>query len=216
MATRLYFRATDTPPVQRALQSWLDATQVAFRNLDLAKAAATETRSGTLSGVAGNQAAAIQAISPPLDGPQSIAGNFTLIVRARELAATDNIDQRVYYVAVISNDGATVRGVLKTKSTAGSVVEYGTTLSGIAYSVGNAVDATVNALDGDRILVEFGPGEVGTGTTPQWEVVLGGNGTDHTTTNGDTTGTVGWFELSANLLFKPTTSFSRRGPNYRR
>jgi hypothetical protein len=202
VATRFYSRATDLPPVTSvAYQAWADTTQGVRRNLDLAKAAATETRSGTLSGATGNRAVAVQAISPPLQGDQTISGTFTLIVRARELAATDNINQRNYYLAVISNDGSTVRGALKTLSAAGVTTEYGTTLSGIQFTLNNTI-TSVNALDGDRIILEYGPGETSTGTTPQWEIILGGDGTDHTTTNGDTTGTVGWFELSTTLTFQ--------------
>ncbi len=217
MATRLYTRASDLPPVTSvAFQSWPDTTQAVRRNLDLSKTPATEVRSGTLTGVAANQALAVQAISPPLDGAQSIAGTFSLICHARELDALDNIDQRAYYVAVISFDGSTLRGTCKVRSTSGTVTEYTLTLAGVVYSVGNAI-TTVAALDGDRILIEYGPGESTAGTTPQWEIGLGGNGTDHTTTEGDTTGTVGWFELSGNLLFKPARRRRpHRAPQYRR
>ena len=70
---------------------------------------------------------------------------------------------------------------------------------------------SVNALAGDRIVVEVAARMTATGTTPTWEVQLGGDGTDHANSNGDTTGTVGWLEFSADITFLVTVTGTGTG-----
>jgi hypothetical protein len=199
--TRLYFEATNVPAITPTFHaSWVDNTQAVRRKLAQAKAAGTETRSGTLSGAAGNNTLVAQLTSDPIDA-QTISGTFSCSVRARELAGTDNINQRVRNIRVFSGDGLTLRGTLFAHGISGVTTEYGTALSGIQFASGNGMSSVVCSA-GDVIVVEIGPGESGTGTTPNWDFVLGGNGTDHAITNGDTTGTVPWIEFSGTITFQ--------------
>lgn len=208
MVTRLYFTASSSNPASTnpAFDAgWVTTAVAVRRSLIGSKAAATETLSGTLGGAAADNSLAVQAISPPLSGAQSIGGAATSwsgVGDGRELDLADNIDQKVRAIKVISNDGTTVRGTLVSLAAAGNTTEALTSLAGWLFA--NAGGLTqVSAQDTDRILVEWGPGEVGVGTTPNWELRIGGNGTDHALAQGDTTGSVPWIEFSQNLTFGP-------------
>jgi hypothetical protein len=208
VATRLYGVATTPAPVSPTTQGgWFSQAGYVVRNLSLNKAAATETRSAVnVTSGANNNALAFQLVSPPL-AAQTIAagGTISIIMRGRELATTDNINKRYRMVYVVSNDGSTVRGTLVTFAATASTTELGTSLSGTVMAINAGIGSALAVSAGDRIVVEVGYGMSSTGTTPQYDMVIGGNGTDHTTTEGDTTGTVPWIEFSQNLTWAPIT-----------
>jgi hypothetical protein len=170
--------------------------------LSTSKAAATETVASSITSGAGNNCLAFQLISGPLEAQTITGGTVTVIARARELATQDNVNKRWRKVYVVSNDGSTVRGTLVTMAATTSTTELPTALGGKVMAV-TAGTGTLAVLAGDRIVVEIGFGLSATGTTPQTETVIGGNGTDHTTTEGDTSGTVPWVEFSQTLTFEP-------------
>ena len=201
MATRLYYVAGTAPSVLPAfLTGWTDTTQAVRRLMSLAKDATVETRSGTLTGLTNANALAAQLQSPPLLGAQTITGTYEIVSRGRELDLADNINKRWRSLRVMSGDGVTTRGTIIATTASASTTELLATVTGQQHVTAGAV-GTVNALDGDIIVLEIGYGESSTGTTPQWEVILGGTGTDHLNANGDTTGTVAWMEFSQNLVF---------------
>lgn len=211
MATRLYLVANHAPAATPGFDAgWPDTSQMVRRLLATFKEATTELRSGTLSGVAGNYALAAQLHSPPLLGAQTISGTITITSRGRELAGTDNINKRARALRVYGQDG-TLRGTLDAWAATASTTELSTTLSGQVHATNGSI-TSVNAQDGDYIVVELGYGESSTGTTPNWELALGGSGTDHANANNDATGTVPWVEFSANLVFAypPPPEFTRR------
>lgn len=204
MATRLYGVATAAAPVSPAFDSWSSLTGAVRRTLSTSKAAATETRAGVaVTSGAGNETLGFQLVSGPLDGAQTITGTVTIMARGRELANTDNINARVRSIRVFSKDGSTLRGTLLALGNHTVTTEPGTSVAG--YQFANATSlSSVSAQDGDRVVVELGWGMTTTGTSPQYDLVIGGSGTDHTNTAGpDTTGTVPWIEFSQNLVFQP-------------
>jgi hypothetical protein len=202
VATRLYFEATTAADVSPAYGSgWASNAEAVRRKLRTSQQAATETRSGALAGTADDNDLIVQLISPPLSGDQTISGTATIVSRGRELAGTDNINSRPRALRVIKPD-LTDRGVLQAYTIPASTTELSTSLAGQQHMTNGSI-TSVSALNGDRIVVEIGYRESGTGTTPNWEMVLGGTGTDHgTAANNDTTGTVPWLEFSANLVFQ--------------
>jgi hypothetical protein len=206
MVTHLYFVATDAAPVSPAFDSnWASTAQAVRRKLGFAQASATETLSGSLAGTADDEDLIVQLISPPLSGDQTVSGTVTIVSRGRELAGTDNINSRPRAIRVVKPD-LTDRGVAEAYTVPASTTELSTSLSGQQHMTNGGI-TSVSALDGDRIVVEIGYRESGTGTTPNWEMVLGGTGTDHgTAANNDTTGTVPWLEFSATLTFKNETT----------
>jgi len=203
VATRLYFVANLTPSTSPTFDSgWSNTEDAVRRRLHTSKLSATEQITGDTSGAAGDHDLAVQLISPPLDGAQTVSGSFSLVSRVRELDLADNINKRWRHAKVVSNDGTVVRGTLEATVSTGSAVEFSAaTLQGQTHAL-NAGISSVSALDGDRIVVEFGYGNSAAGTTPEFTTEIGGNGTDHANSNGDTTGTVPWVEFSANLTFK--------------
>ena len=203
MATRLYGVATTAAPITPAFDAnWQDVTGAARRGLSLSKDAATETRAAVaVTSGAGNETLGFQLISDPLEA-QTITGTVTLVTRGRELANTDNIALRMHSIRVVSNDGTTYRSPNLIAFGSGTLTtELTNALAGRVHLNVVAV-SSVSAQAGDRLVVEIGYGMNTTGTTPQYDMVIGGNGTDHTTTDGDTTGTVAWVELSQNLAFQ--------------
>lgn len=202
MATRLYFEATTAADVSPGFSAgWASTAQAVRRKLRTTQQAATETLAGALAGTAGDEDLIVQLISPPLSGDQTVSGTATIVSRGRELAGTDNINNRPRAIRVVKPD-LTDRGVPEVKTNPTSTTELATSLAGQQHMTNGAI-TSVSALDGDRIVVEIGYRESGTGTTPNWEMLLGGTGTDHgTASNNDATGTVPWLEFSANLVFQ--------------
>lgn len=205
MATRLYFLPTTVPAQSPAFDTYTSTVEAQRRKLLTAaqggKVVATETWQGNLTSGATNTSLMAQFISEPLDVNQTITGSYTLMVRARELTATDNIDSRNTAIKVYSGDGTTLRGTLRANAVSGGATEWGTALTGIQFATLGSL-TSVSALAGDRIVLEVAARMSATGTTPQWEIAIGGNGTDHANTNGDTTGTVPWLEFSQNITFQ--------------
>lgn len=203
MATRLYFVATTAPAISPPFDAgWSSTADVVRRTLATSQAATTETLAGSVANTA--TSLAVQLVSPPLTA-QTISGTFTLVSRGRELATTDNVNQRWRSVRVYSGDGATLRGTLNSYAVTGSTTELATSLTGQPHAVNGSLTSVV-CQAGDVIVVEVGYGLSATGTTPQWEMVLGGAGTDHTTSVNDATGSVPWVEFSANLVWQAVGS----------
>lgn len=212
MATRLYFEANTVPAITPAFDgNWASNAQAVRRLLRTTQDATTETRAGALTGAADDEDLIVQLISPPLAGAQTVSGTMTVVSRGRELAGTDNINSRPRHARVVQADGS-LRGTLEAYTVPASTTELSTTFAGQQHMTNGAI-ISVNAQDGDRIVVEIGYRESSTGTTPQWEMVLGGTGTDHgSAANNDTTGTVPWLELSANLVFQTGAVTARPPP----
>lgn len=202
MATRLYGIANTAAPISPTPDAaWQSTTGFVSRSLSLVKDATTETRAAvTVTSGANNETLAFQLISNPLDA-QSVSGTVTIITRGRELAGTDNIGARARGIRVVSGDGTTVRGTCLAQGFHSVTTELGTTIAGYPAANAQAI-SSVSAQAGDRLVVEIGYGMTTTGTSPQYDMVIGGNGTDHGTGEADATGTVPWIEFSANLTFQ--------------
>lgn len=212
MATRLYPVATTAAPISPAFDGAFIATgQAVRRSLATSKDAATETVYGNAPGGwdIGDNAAALMLVTPPLNGAHTVSGTWSGTMHARELNTTDNIQRRQRKLTVYSNDGTTVRGGLVAFGQHFTTTEWPTTFAGVQWANG-ATLSSVSALDGDRIVIEMGPGASAIGTTPEWEILIGGSGTDHLVANGDATGTVGWVEFSATLSFQAEGSPAAR------
>jgi hypothetical protein len=131
-----------------------------------------------------------------IGGPGNTA---TLTSRGREFATEDNVNKRWRALRVVTPAGS-LRGTLAAIGATTSTTELSTSLSGQNHATGQSL-SSVAAQDGDYIVVELGYGESASGTTPNWDMVLGGSGTDHANNNNDTTGSVPWVEFSQDLAF---------------
>jgi uncharacterized cupin superfamily protein len=204
VATRFYFQANNAPTVSPPIDAgWGNTATFVRRLMGTGKDASTETISGTVAEE--SSALAFQVVSPPL-AAQTFTGTITMVSRVRELDAADNINKRVRAVRVYASDASTLRGTLSAYNQTSSPSEFGTTLQGQVHAQNNGI-GTISVEAGDIIVVEFGfgmSGVTGDGNN-QWETQIGGDGTDHAVSNGDTTGTVAWVEFSANLTFAAAT-----------
>ena len=203
MATRFYYQANSAPVVSPPLDAgWGSTASVVRRIMGTAQNAATETVAGSVADA--SSSLAVQLVSPPL-AAQSITGTITIMTRSRELDFADNVNKRYRSVRVYAADGTTLRGTFNPFAATSSTTEFSTSFQGQIHAQNNGV-GTLAVSDGDIIVVELGPGVNTTGDgSSQWEMVLGGTGTDHAVTNSDTTGTVAWLEFSQTLTFIAST-----------
>ena len=155
MANRFYFPSTGTAAVSVTPSADWNKTTGAQTAKPLAVAGKTST---ALANVANSENSASdyyrvliqQHVSPPLNGNQAISGTYAMYIMGMEDNAAAEFGLSVI-VRVVSNDGTTVRGTLLN---GGLSSEWNTSLrnSGSNYN-----DLTlVNALNGDRIVVEIG------------------------------------------------------------
>lgn len=205
MATRFYYQASNAPTVSPPLDAgWGSTANMVRRLMGTAQQAATETISGAVAD--GASALAVQLISPPL-AAQNIAGLLTLMSRGKEGDISDNVNKRFRAVRVYSGDGTTLRGTLIAYNATSSTTELSaTTLQGQIHAQNNGV-AALDVLAGDILVIEVGYGVSTTGTSPpnNWDMAIGGTGTDHGVSNADVTGTVPWLEFSQTLVLQAAT-----------
>lgn len=151
-----------------------------------------------------------QWVSDTLDVDQAIDGNISAVIRVQELSGTEDACL-AFVIRVLSGDGGTIRGTLISHLDA-SIQEFN---SGAATT--RVVDAEaltlVNALAGDRLVIEWGVH----GVTPDNLVNLifrfgAPVGTaDFARTVGLSTDLVPWFEFSKLITFgSPTTTLKGR------
>lgn len=210
MATRFYyvaFAVGGVPDISPGFEgTYEDTSQAVRRNLSLSKNATTETLSGTTAGDNGSNALVCQLISPPVQA-QTISGTISIGSRGREVTATDNLNQRLR-MAYIVNSAGTFMDTLLAHANSGASTELSTTMSAQRHAATVAITSQ-NTNEGDRIVIEYGYGETTIGSTPQWQSVLGGNGTDQTNTDNDTTGSTPWTEFSMDIAFISLTTPSQ-------
>lgn len=210
MATRLYFgngtapispsfdaswEATGTP-TRRPLEPDKGLSDSAFESIAVAT---------TLNSPAGAVDVAIaQYVSAPLNGAQTISGAIKGQVRASESnAAADMRIQTV--IRVLSNDGTTVRGTLIASNAGALSHEFNTSLRNISVPLGGSTSpSSVNAQDGDRIVVEIGYRKHENATTSRTGTLRLGNpsGTDLAEDETTTTDNVPWIEFADTLAFQ--------------
>ena len=196
MATRFYIVPNDGTDISPTFGAFADTAQATRRYMTIGKFGPQELRSGTLTGAAANNALICQAISPPL-AAQTISGTYNINMYGRELDVADNINQFVYRLFVVDASG--VFRFNLTGLTSITITELNTVL-GTINGVNGATVTTQTVNQFDRIVLEWGLGETATGTTPQWQIGLGGTGIDVVAVPNDTTGSVPWIEFTNNIV----------------
>ncbi len=179
MATRFRLPASGTPIIAPALQSYTHAASVsrvplltadttALANLVLAPDGADHTSAGDTF--------FRQFIYGPL-APQTFTSGdaFKYAVQALEANAGNNLQVQIW-MGIYSQDGGTLRGAIRSKVAEGT--EVNTSLRNVFYS--GTLDGTVDALDGDWLVIEFSL----TGTPVASGGVQGHNGTLRFGSNG--------------------------------
>jgi hypothetical protein len=220
MPTRLYFANGQMPPVAPAFSgAWFGATAGTRYVLKPWKDGVTPAVGDTISINATLNRPELdrQYVTYGLDGPQTIAGLCSGQLMVREFAANDDVNQVRLCAKVVSNDGATVRGTLLDLANYGPTAEFISNASlrnkTIVSGAGNVSVNSINAEDGDRIVLEIGYACAAGGTTPQAAAAWGGgaySSPDLPINETQTTAAAGWFDLgSVNLRFRQTQFISQ-------
>lgn len=203
MATRFKLGNSGTAPCSPSVGSSWENTVPSFArfpaytvNQGGALADVTELFIGTVTG----QTCWRQWVSRPLDSDQTISGTASIVLRGKENNGADNLFL-AFGIRVMIGDTSTTRG---------AVLFNGTNTGGSEYSTANqtriwnavAVN-TVNALKGDRIVIEAGMHGQSPGAGAQGTLRFGDPiGTaDFALTTGLATDLVSWLELSTTLTF---------------
>jgi hypothetical protein len=212
MATRFYLPATGIAPISPAFDGSWEATGAPTRRpLETQKVhLSPQTEVGVAEAVNNTayDVAVAQFISAPLNGNQTISGNIKGIIRARESnAAADMRAQMV--IRVLSGDGSTVRGTLIASDGAalGNEFTSGGTARNCKYPKGwtgtGQTPTSVNALDGDRIVIEVGYRSHEASATSRTGTLVFGDAeaSDAAENETDTTDSNPWVEFADTLSF---------------
>lgn len=206
MATRFYFskvaNSTGLTPAYDA--GWEYQSEAGRFMLSEVKTTSDTLASGTQIGPwtanTTDQALDRQYISDPIGQDMTLGGAGNTVtgwVVAREFGTTDNITVLVYKIFVLAPDGS-VRGTLKALSET-TVTELPNSTA-VSRQFANAATLTaVNALKGDRIVIELGYRAGTSPTTPEAQAIWGQSGTDASTANA--TGVCPWVQFSQNIPF---------------
>lgn len=210
MAKRLYFD-TGTPTISPTpdgswevtgsmVRRWLDIGKFEHHGFEsLAVATALNSPAGAVD------ALILQAVSPMLSGAQTIAGAIKGQIRAFEsnLAA----DLRMQCVIWVRQSNGSNRGTLIASNADALANEFSTSLRNIRIPKGGStVPTSVNAQDGDRVVVEIGYRKHENATNSRTGTFDSGNSNqiggdlpeDETTTSVLT----GWIEFADTLVFQ--------------
>lgn len=140
----------------------------------------------------------VQYVSPPLDIDQTISGTVSAAMCIQE---SSNLADAylAYSVRVLQGDTSTERGVLKAPVFSGGEATTG----GVTRIVNAVAVTTVNALAGDRIVIELGHRFVSPSAGATAGLLLANpNYTDLPLTDGtDPTNKCAWLELSTTVTF---------------
>lgn len=207
MATRLYFSSAQAAAVTPTFAGWSVTTEAVRRKLLAAKDAAESLALGTQIGPYAPPKTDLdrQYVSDGMVSGISFSGTTVKMQLAtRELNNGDNTTSQLY-VAIVSNDGNTVRQVLLTLGQYGPNTEYinNATLRNKTFADGDTVAGTYTTVAGDRLVVECGITDIG-GASPEGTARYGApSGTaDHGENETETTSLVPWIEFSNTITFE--------------
>jgi len=207
--TRLYFPVSDGAAITPAQDAaWDDVGQFVRRLLQQTKGADAITAGTTINITedTGNQALDRQYISTRMDAGIVFTSAVTTVrsvVMMREFALTDDVNQCILGIRVLSEDGATVRATLFTVANRGPVLEFinNATMRNKQCADGDTIGATYTTVLGDRVAVEIGYQADGADTSPQAAAKYGQNATDCAENETNTTDCAGWIEFSNTITF---------------
>jgi hypothetical protein len=208
MATRLYFPASDAAAVTPGFHAdWTYTSEALRRRLAHVKGSSAIT-AGTQIGpwTPAQKALDRQYISTRMAAGVTFTispgGSYKCNLMVREFATADNVDRLLVGVRVVSEDGNTVRAVLRVPIS-GNPTEFinnathrnqrcSTTFIGLATGYTTVL--------GDRLVVEIGYQD-NSGTSPEASAKWGENATDLPENDTQTTDGAGWIEFTDNITF---------------
>lgn len=211
MATRFYLGNSTAAPTSPTVRSDWERSIAAFARHKLSR---TKTNSALtdvaalMGSTATSQTCWHQWVSDPLPSNITIAGTTSLVIRGLEGAIAEDA-HLAFMLRVMQGDSTTLeRGLLC--SVMATSTEFTTTAQTRIHSA--IANSSVNALAGDRIVLEVGIHAVTAGNTTNITLRFGDPSAtaDFALTSGLTTDLVPWVELSDNV-FLTTSSVSATG-----
>ncbi len=178
MPTRFYFTTSGSLTAVTPAYSvaWKSTSGVTRHVMNYVKGSSLTGKSPIFNINAGARSSSLerQYTSAPLVGAQTISGTVSGQLVVNEIAATDNVDQIVAVLKVVNNAGSLTSGMLLNLGAYNIVGEFSAVVGGRNKKIFNGQSITsVNASDGDRIVLEIGYWSSVAGTTPQTQAVYG-------------------------------------------
>jgi hypothetical protein len=211
MATRFYFPVSDAAAITPAVHSnWGYTSEALVRKLNSVKGSSAITTGSQIGAwTPGQQALDRQYISDGMAAGivfTNAVTSFTMQLMVREYAAADNVDRIVLAIRVLSNDGSTVRVVLRnSSSSAGEFINNATHRNKSFNTAGaSTVSASYTTVAGDRLVIEIGYLDA-SGSSPEASAKWGENATDLPANETQTTDGAGWIEFSNTITFSSPT-----------
>lgn len=199
MATRFYLPSSGTAEVSPSWTStWSTTTSNRFVMSTTKAGTAMTTFDKASSSSANQDHAIVQYVSAPIQEVAFSSPTYKLQVRGRQDFVDDNLFVSVT-ARVVSNDGVVLRGTLFAVTRDNT--EFTTSLVNRQWTLTGS--GTVNAMNGDRLVLEVGVGgDPGPDNTHTGHLRLGDSaGSDLAEDNSTTTDNNPWWELSTNVLF---------------
>jgi len=207
--TTLYFPASTAAaitPTQDA--AWDDTGQFVRRKLADTKGSSSIAAGTTINITedTGNQALDRQYISTRMNADAVFTSGVTTITSVlmmREFANTNDVNQCILGVRILSEDGSTVRATLFTVSNHGTTGEFINNATHRNKICANAatIGASYTTVLGDRIVVEVGYQTDGLETMPQAATKWGENASDCAVNDTGTTDCAGFITFSNTITF---------------
>lgn len=196
--TRFYLPSTGTAEISPAFTaSWNLTTSADQIRCSTIKQATTMTSKTTANGSSIQNILNRQYVSDPIAG-QTISGTVKGQIRGNESKNSMNGFCSII-IRVVSNDGSTDRGTPLAITTGGT--EYSTSLTNRNTPVSTAL-TSVNAQNGDRIVIEIGARQTATSNNQNVTQSFGdNNATDLPEDETTTTANNPWVEFSGDLIF---------------
>jgi hypothetical protein len=203
VATRFYLPSTGAAPVNPAFNtSWDESGSADRLKCVVTKINSAMTDKTVAKGTGATRALVRQYVSDPIAAQTIAAGTVKGQVRCLESAANDNLDLVPLLIRVCSNDGSTFRSpAIIALGDYAAALEFATTLTNRKIADGDTT-SSVDAQDGDRIVIEIGEKNSGTGSSVSGTFSFGDNDTTDLAEDTTTTTTNNpWIELSSNIVF---------------
>ena len=216
MATRFHLPNANTPPVSPAFQSYTHGASTTRRNLVVAGSGTalsnvSQTPDGADHLVAGDTFH-VQFVSAPLAAQTFTSGDaFKYTVQAFEANAANNLFVQVW-MGIYTNDGATLKATLRSKTADGLELNTGAQ----SRTQASTLSSTYTCLANERLAVEFSVtgtptaagGTQGHNASFRWgDNGAGGDLAEDDTQAGSTLN--GWLEFTNTVLFPLTATRGR-------
>ena len=198
LTTRFYLPSSGVAPISPAFNAGWDETGDAVRRTMSPTAIASAMATQDITAVASpGDTLFAQYVSAPLVA-QTINAPIRCQARTAEALGTADAISRIL-VKVVSTDGSTIRGTLLTLADYSTGAEWNTTLRNKTFADSDT-PTSVDALDGDRLVIEIGANHAAAAVT--LSMSFGDDsGTDLPLDETTTAANNPWIEFGQNIVF---------------